>query len=540
MEFKFIAVNGDNVGDSIGSAIATDNHEELSKITGGLKDAHGAIEQWIESVGGEIVTSSGDEGIYKIPAESFDEATIDGLREQYSQSTCTTITVGVGASMSEASKALIYGKLNDKDQVVEYDPHIDDYIAGHDEEVVDDEEVPEHEQHLDEEGKAIHDATETETDEEEIHEEDMAQVGEAAMAGEVPAQDPEYQEEVPEMDETALNGESAIGETDEALPDSEQEIPMQAEQEISAEGGELGIAPEDETLVQQGELGDEELNVAPEAKLDEVMGQDLDGDGDIDTMTPDEAQLPEGSDVNPEGEMGDENQSALTDMIHANMGEEGMEEGEEGADDEELRQDIANSLITFKENKAMLEQAKEQNPKLYEATILMLRSMIEMAKKLNMNPEADVEGQMAQEGLPEAGMADAMAAEEGEEGPIPEPEDEAVAQEKESDDAEALQEVEGDAIEDEKQKNPFGKGEIVKLYSSLMKGCATLDKADKQYWRKELAEKERRAKEARRPKKNKGTTKGKQVRNQKPVDAAIAEIDRKMRLKKESNSEKKQ
>lgn len=604
MEFKFIAVNGDNVGDSIGSAIATDNHEELSKITSGLQDAHGAIEQWIESVGGEVVTSSGDEGIYKVPAESFDESTIESLREQYSQSTGTTITVGIGASMSEASKALIYGKLNDKDQVVQYDPHIDDYIAGHDEEIPEDteddgyqdgtdettdEEIPTSEGMGEEMVDAPTDEAEFEAGMQDpamdmkapVDGEEYAEAGAEMPIGE---EDPQYQNEVPEMEETAVGGEAPIEETDEAMPDSE-------------------MGAEEETVFEEGEMSESDLDVAPEDRLDDVVGTDIDGDGDIDAIMPEEgmeeapmgAEMPmedeEGMDPmaeGVEGEMppeameagaempmeGEDDQGALTDMIHANMGEE----GEEGAEsDEELRQDIANSLITFKENKAMLEQAKTENPKLYEATILMLRSMIEMAKKLNMNPEADVEGQMAQEEFPDAEQAAFDEGEEQEDAPI----QEAEVAEEDPEDAEGLAEVEEDAVDKDKKENPFGKNEMAILYSDLMKGMATLqkvshlrsldaalarhktmnppkkgkiasavdsiksklsskkpeakedkkiDKGEKKYWRKELQEREAKRKRDAKPKKTKG---------KKPLDAALEEVERKMKVKKEVTSKKK-
>ena len=129
MAFKFIAVNGDNVGEGIGNAIVNDDHEGLSNITSKLKDAHGGIEQWVQSLGGEVVTASGDEGIYKIPLESFNEDDLENVKNQYTESAGNTITIGIGDSMLEASKALIYGKLNDKDQIVHYDSHIDDYIS---------------------------------------------------------------------------------------------------------------------------------------------------------------------------------------------------------------------------------------------------------------------------------------------------------------------------------------------------------------------------------------------------------------------------
>ena len=557
MEFKFIAVNGDNVGDSIGSAIATDNHEELSKITGGLKDAHGAIEQWIESVGGQVVTSSGDEGIYKIPAESYDEATIDSLRDQYSQSTGTTITVGVGTSMSEASKALIYGKLNEKDQVVEYDPHIDDYIAGHDDEIVEDEDSQD----------------DGFTDQEAVGDEEYEDESASELVAPEGAQDenPEYQEEVPEMEETAVGGEAAIGETDETMPDSEL----------------------DETLAEEGEMSEDDLDVAPEDRLDQVVG-DLDGDGDVDVAPPaeedaamlgetdQETPIPEGDEVaQAQAEMGEEmpaegmegqmapegmeapvegeemapdemapegmegmvgeemdegmdpeaamegdqdNQSALTDMIHANMGgEEDASPADDEADEEELRQDIVTSLQTFKENKAMLEQAKQENPKLYEATILMLRSMIEMAKKLSMDPEGDVNAQMAQDALPEVEGEEEEGFEE-----------EMSEEDVEAEEAEGLEEVEDsaedDASQEDKEKNPFAKNEMTKLYADLLKGINIVKKAESRwdYWKRK--EKEKAKKKA---------GQGKRINGKKPVDHALDEVERKMKVKKEVTSKKK-
>ena len=84
MEAVFIAVNGDNVGDSIGQAVASDNHEELSRVSGSVKDSHSKIDEWVQSVGGRIVATSGDEGIYQIPSEAANQ--LESIRATYSQS----------------------------------------------------------------------------------------------------------------------------------------------------------------------------------------------------------------------------------------------------------------------------------------------------------------------------------------------------------------------------------------------------------------------------------------------------------------------
>lgn len=615
MQFKFIAVNGDNVGDSIGSAIASDNHEELDRITGGLKNAHGEIDKWVESIGGKIVTSSGDEGIYKIPSESFDESTLENLRSRYSQSTGTTITVGVGDSMSEASKALIYGKLNDKDQVVDYDPHIDDYIAGHDDEVTEDGEESD-----------IEDKERLPSSDELDEEVSQGASTEMGMGGDSEEEDPSI----------VMDADDAVDEHEDLVdtlrsPSHEDDLEEADEQEGELEEYQ-DIADEDETLAEEGEMSEDDLDVQPEDQLKEVVGQDIDGDGDIDSIKASDETLTEegesvGYDVDDDGDMESEdqasgmdmeeedgnNQSAISDMIHANMS--GEEEMEEEGDSEGLRQDIVSSLMTFKENKMMLEQAKAQNPKLYEATILMLRSMIEMAKKLNMNPEADMAGQEAQAALPDAEMDD-MSAPEGieEEG-----------DDEEVDEAQMNMEEESESLPAAKPK-PFGKSEVARLYSDLIKGMEILSKArvdsdksfiekirarrerkekdkgikgvhsehhdkgvsqaghevrfakkpnhgmsgiadnktiarqgkdkhrqkiqeikgmkkpnlpksekdivktEKKYWRDELKERERKAKEARKPKKVKG---------KKPIDHALEEIERKMKVDKEVTSRKK-
>lgn len=469
MEFKFIATNADNVGDGIGQAIANDDHEGLGQLTANIDAGQNGILQWIQSVGGEVVTSSGDEIIAKIPFESYNEAAIENLRSEYELASGVTVTVGVGDSMSEASKALIYGKLNDKNQIVEYDLHLEDYIASHGEEISpEDQEFEQEVENQMGEGEEIptpdQDAEGDEyTDSENTSDEEYEDASAADLIGGQQVDNPEYQEEVPEMEETA-------------------------------EG--------DGTLAEEGEMSEDDLDINPADKLDGVVGEDLDGDGDIDAMPATDdpmlqdasaggeipsQELPNDGQVQPEGEEqppavdengmpiegGGNNQSALTDMIHANMGGEDQDEAD-GASDERLRQDIANSLITFKENKPMLEQAKVENPKLYEATILMLSSMIEMAKKLNMNPEADVDSQEAQDALPDAEMGQM---EEEEQPPMPEQEDDAEA---ESEDAENLEEVEDEAGDDNKQENknkyPFGKSEVAKLYSDLVKGCNVLQK----------------------------------------------------------------
>ena len=421
MDAVYIAINGDNVGENIGNAIASDDHENLEKITGGLKGAHDSIGEWVESVGGKIVTQSGDEGIYHIPPEAYDENEIDKIREMYSEQTGTTVTVGVGESMSEASKALIYGKLNDKDQVVEYDSHIDDYISSHEE----DEEL----------------------EDEELEDEENLSNNNLETGGD--------QDSIAENDEKAINGESASEETDETQDDlgldDEVEEPSDEDEDDKVEMDADDLVDEHEDLVdtlespsheddleeareQQAELEeykeiadeDEEskekiseiIDEGEDEAIIEVPEDEVDGDYGSEEMAeaqPEhEKEMAEDEEFihdaqeNREDELDDdiieadeenrENEKKhgmISDMIHANM--QGSEEN-----NSELKQKIMQSLQSFKQNKAMIEQAKQADPEFYGSIMNMLQSMIEMAKQLNMNPEQDLENKNIEEELPYA------------------------------------------------------------------------------------------------------------------------------------------
>ena len=84
-------------------------------------------------------------------------------------------------------------------------------------------------------------------------------------------------------------------------------------------------------------------------------------------------------------------QCAFRNVCHEDANEISQDNSGKESDDEELRNDIASALISFKENKEVLESAKDQNPALYQATITMLRAMIDMARKLGYSPDQDLE-----------------------------------------------------------------------------------------------------------------------------------------------------
>jgi hypothetical protein len=183
----------------------------------------------------------------------------------------------------------------------------------------------------------------------------------------------------------------------------------------------------------------------------------MDGESTSDESTAPANEDPELSqdDVASPDESSDED--PLASMIHGDMQDGGDDseqdpdavpaQGDDASLDDELRQDIAEALVSFKENKHLLEQARDQNPELYNATLTMLRSMIAMAKKLGFGPEQDMADKEAEQQLDQ----EFPAADEG--GEMPEEGAEAPADE-ESDDSE---EAPAPAKEDKKEAPPAKK-----------------------------------------------------------------------------------
>ncbi len=433
-----------------------------------------------------------------------------------------TLTIGVGSSMSEAAKALLYGKMNEKDQIVEYEPQIEDYIGDDSEEESEGEEMsPEELQEAPAEGEGIppvgeesvppeagegsaeRDRFDTDVIEEEseIPEEESGEADAEAMLGdeELQAEDGSEQSSIDgvgdgayEADEEIIAEEGEIKDPEGNIDENEVIIPAEMEDDEQIK------VPSDMTGPEYGEKNDIESDEIesptdgdiPEENLesDETVNQAMiDGEeseeDEIDELSSED--VASGSLDEGEDEESPEHQELLTDMIHGHMqGEEeggipedqmegGIGDDSESSDfdpqqlemgqqvemehtddpdhaleivrdhltedpeyysklnemesgdgqqdvavDDEIKNDIIESLQAFRENKELLEQAKEANPQLYQATITMLRVMIEMAKKLNFSPEEDIEQsdmQMeSEEQLPHAQeMGDEADMEEG-------------------------------------------------------------------------------------------------------------------------------
>jgi len=427
MAHFFAALDGDNAGSHVGQAVLHDDVEALADISSRIDSANQAVKQWVEAHGGKMISFGGDESTFMIEAESLEALgdMIEELRDQYQQVSGFTVTAGIGESLSQAGKALMAGKLVGKDMVMEYNDHVEAILeeahnhagAGEgteEEEKLDEaylgdlfgdedgaemepkesiepgylhdegEEEPgdegQEEEHGDEEQPASHEHFDGEEHYLEGEDEDEEQSAEMldgdeegsqdlqeqpsessfgdleGVAGDADVHSPIGQEIAPEHvvhgedseDEESLNFQDAknmMAEPSEEAPESnfENEEPIQIAGAVDQESEEPKM--------------DEELSTEEEAKANENAQE----------------ASPEGEEeVNPEME-------AFGQMV-----DEGVQE-----DDEALKNRIAQALAKFKEQKPVLEAAASQAPELYEASLEILKVMIDMARRLFPPQEED-------------------------------------------------------------------------------------------------------------------------------------------------------
>lgn len=427
----FVAINGDLVGDSIGQAIASDNSEELSRVSGAVKDSHSKIEEWVKSVGGRVVASSGDEGVFSIAPEHANQ--LEKIRGDYAQSAGHTLTIGIGNSISEASKALLYAKDNGRDQITEYEPAIEDYINGENEEeeelpveadlqenvdadieqeagVVEQESVPEHEEGMNVEENAVHDQQEQVSDE---LDNDIVEADEETAEGSSMQSTPE---EGVESYEDGVGDDSDFVEEDSVGVKGSEQLVNEAvgEEDLDGIDGDINgqdpdFVDQDQEIASEDEAGmeSEEAQSHQQALTDMISGHmsedveaEMAGEGEMAPEGQEQMQMSPEEEQAAMMEQEQGQQAAPEEMVEQEQMPEGQEEmmaqeeGEADESDEELKADITSALMSFKQNKQMLEETQQSNPELYQATITMLRSMISMSKKLGFTSAMDEMEQM--------------------------------------------------------------------------------------------------------------------------------------------------
>lgn len=119
----FVAADGDGIGNKVARASLADDVEGLHTVSSHIEAGNELIKEFAISRGGQVISSGGDEALVRLPLEHVDE--LEGLRTDYSYVVGATLTLGVGESLSQASKALMVAKISGKNQILQYSPEVE-------------------------------------------------------------------------------------------------------------------------------------------------------------------------------------------------------------------------------------------------------------------------------------------------------------------------------------------------------------------------------------------------------------------------------
>ena len=72
-KMTFVAIDADNVGESIGNAVLSDDLKELSSLSGKINNGSQIFSKWAEYNGGSVISSGSDEAVVEVPISSLEE-----------------------------------------------------------------------------------------------------------------------------------------------------------------------------------------------------------------------------------------------------------------------------------------------------------------------------------------------------------------------------------------------------------------------------------------------------------------------------------
>ena len=381
----YVAIDTDNVGESIGNAVLSNDTDSISSISENINSGVKVFSQWAEYNGGKIISNGSDEAIFQVPQSSIKQ--LEELKEAYTKQTGFTISIGLGENVSDAAKALIYAKMNGKDQIMDYSPEMEramkESISGEVQTLeggvgddTDVEDLPqdeleagiEHEmEHTDDEDVAeeiaadhLEESDDYYSDLEEMEAEDEAEeAGEEMEEIEVPADelDGDYGSE--EMAEGQPEHELDMDEEEEFIHDAQENREDEADDDIIEADEEddfdyENLDPEDFVVDEDEEYEDEEESQVLEdiSESDNPSEEDIDLDGQADLEE-------EHGEIGPEDDLDDDGDVEHEEAMASAAGEEeGYDDTKDFAD--EVKQDDEQLLSAIEEEMGESEEVMDE------------------------------------------------------------------------------------------------------------------------------------------------------------------------------------
>jgi len=433
MNRVFIAVDGDDIGEKINESVLQNDVNALAEFSNRLNHGIEAIREWANSHQGAVVNSGGDEAVIYIDGVEEDELldSVEHLREVYKQITGCSLSAGTGSSLVEAGKALLAGKVSGKDMVVPYGEEIEDLLRDAHQ---DHSEAEGADNFQSEHGKGGYDQEQSYDDSEDMSDDSHKQyllhtadgdMGEEDSSEENSeddslAQQQEYQDDNSEdqSEDFDYNPEDfSDGDEQDYQDDSQDQYGSESDQEseenpendfsMSAEDMQGAVdnvieSPEEEHGEEEGgqdHQDEEEIEIPDSDKLDseddETEELPMANDETNPEELPDyaEAQDYEGDESAPESEDDQEQSGAEAEALNQMMSDPGQKIVK-------MKKQVAATLSAFKDQKDQLVAIQQQAPELYEATLGMLQTMLDLSKALFGGPEDQQEQPEQEEASP--------------------------------------------------------------------------------------------------------------------------------------------
>jgi hypothetical protein len=402
----YIFADGDGIGSLVGTYVLKDDVNAFIKQSKLIREGNRLLADWISSANGEVYNNEGDEIVGHIDPSRVKD--LENIRQKYYETTGSSISIGLGNSLSQAGKALIAAKLTGKDKIVTYQPEIEDVINEAHQAVqagtADDEQqkMDDHYIHaIAEDQQAPIDEEMPQDEDSEFYEEspeDMMQLPEGmedslpedemvdedvVPDGEIPMDDDEYQDQYDEYqdqyDEYQDQYDRYQDQYDryqdqyDEYQDQYDEYQDQNNEDAESDGEFLVDLNEDQSDIEEDFMTEDEQSEPSEFEQEPTIA--LEGEDVLDENQ---------EDLNAEKadpEMATEEDSIDADLADADV-------------NEDILQRIAANLDAFKQNKELMDQIKEAKPELYASMLGLLHNMIELSKMISpdaVSPEQEEE-----------------------------------------------------------------------------------------------------------------------------------------------------
>lgn len=118
-EFYYLAFDGDGIGNKVAQAEEIDDENALREQGQAINRGQAAAVEFCRKYNGKMIEEGGDSGIMKVPHIALER--VEQFRQKYAQETNASLTVGIGKTIAESTKARQLGKLRGKNTAVKFD-----------------------------------------------------------------------------------------------------------------------------------------------------------------------------------------------------------------------------------------------------------------------------------------------------------------------------------------------------------------------------------------------------------------------------------